>query len=300
MRSPGWRIFAFVLILASSSVFGQAATPITWRALLAAGKVEDARKLCEENARSPIPRTQADGFKCLANVVLQGKDGVAIRANESGGGTIEAGYADDATAQAVKYLTSGIAVTPQDVTIHQGRLWLLMSARRYDEMMAALEESISLYKGKDPTGVWVSYSADLMNAGNHRTAIRSLKLLEEKLPADYRVQGNLSAAYAYNKEDDAALGHARQAVALAPKDPINAWNLGRILEYMNRLTEAEQAYVKALSLEADSFGGKTDPARQCIYAELLVEKLKTPERLCGSPGAGCAAYADRCKKRERD
>lgn len=286
------------LAFACGPAIGQTETPTSWRALLAAGKVEDARKLCEENTRSATPRTQADGFKCLANVVLRGKEGVAIRGNESGGGSIETGYADDATTEAVKYLTSGIAVAPQDVTIHQGRLWLLMSARRYDEMMAALEESMNLYKGKDPTGVWVSYSADLMNAGNYRTAIRLLKFLEEKLPADYRVQGNLSAAYAYNKEDDVALGHARQAVALAPKDPINAWNLGRILEYMNRLTEAEQAYVKALALEADSSGGKIDPARQCIYAELIVDKLKTPDRLCGSPGAGCAAYADRCVKKE--
>ncbi len=265
-----------------------------WQSLLDAGKTAEARTLCTAAIRADERSAIIDGYKCLANVALREGQRIAISSNEIGGGTIGTGHIDKSVDEAIKHLNAGLEIAPQDLSIHQGRLWVLMNAKRYDAMIAALRQSISIYKGSDATEAWIGYSADLFNDGEMSAAIRVLKVLEEIYPRDHRVHGNLSGAYAMLKNDTAGLKHARLAVELAPMDPINTWNLGRILEYMGQYMEAEKHYGNSLKFEAQKNGGRVSDERQCIYAALLSDRLNDKEKLCSPAGRGCKKYDELC------
>ncbi len=270
LKTPSTAVVVLCLLICTSV---HADTKLNWQALLNAGKTGEARKLCNDAVRATESNRKAEGYKCLANIALREGERVAISSNELGGGTLGSGYTDKAVDEALKNLNAGLEIAPQDLSIHQGRLWVLMNARRYEAMIAALRQSISIYKGRDTVGIWISYSADLFNDGQMSAAIRVLKVLEESYPPDHRVQGNLSGAYAMLKDDPVALKHARLAVELAPMDPINTWNLGRILDYMGQYVEAEKHYSNSLKLEAQKSGGRASEDRQCAYAELLADRL---------------------------
>jgi tetratricopeptide (TPR) repeat protein len=283
--------FAILGLFVCTSVFAE--TKLNWQALLDAGNMTEARKSCSEAIRATAPSRKAEGYKCLANIALREGDRLTIAGNELGGAAVRGGYTDKAVNEAIKNLDAGIEVAPQDLSIHQGRLWVLMNARRYDAMIAALRQSISIYKDSDPAGIWISYSADLFNEGQMSAAIRVLKVLEENYPRDFRVHGNLSGAYAMLKNDPVALKHARLAVELAPTDPINTWNLGRILDYMGQYVEAEKHYSNSLRLEAQT-SGRASEERQCVYAELLADRLNDKKKLCSPAGRGCKKFDEWC------
>jgi tetratricopeptide (TPR) repeat protein len=285
-------VFVALTLLLNIAPSAHAQT-LDWQALIDGGRLEEAKKLCPKEIASTDSKRMATGNKCMANVALQEGSAITLNGNEMGGGTMSSGYTDSAVEKALLFLNAGLAADPQDLSIHQGRLWILMTVRRYDAMMAALKNSIATYKGENAVDAWLSYSADMFNDGQMSAAIRLLKELEIHYPEEHRIQGNLAGAYAMLKDDKQALIHGHRAVKLSPDDPINNWNLGRALDYAGEYAEAEKYYTNSLTHEAKR-KGKVDDNRRCILSTLIAEKLKTPEKLCEPTRRGCKKYDEAC------
>jgi tetratricopeptide (TPR) repeat protein len=282
-------VFALLLNIATSTH----AQTLDWQALIADSRLEEAKKLCPKEIASADLKRKAAGNKCMANIALNEGSAISLNSNELGGGTVSSGYTNAAVDKAIAFLNAGLAADPQDLSIHQGRLWVLMTVRRYDAMMDALKNSIVTYKGEKAVDAWLSYSADMFNDGHMSVAIRLLKELEIHYPEEHRIQGNLAGAFAMLKDDKQALVHGRLAVKLSPDDPINNWNLGRTLDYTGEYAEAEKYYTHSLTQEAKR-KGTVDESRRCILSALIAEKLNTPEKLCQPTWRGCKKYDEAC------
>ncbi len=282
-------VFALLLNIATSTH----AQTLDWQALIADSRLEEAKKLCQKEIASTDAKRIASGNKCMANVALGEGSAITLYGKELGGGTLSSGYTNAAVDKAITFLNAGLVADPQDLSIHQGRLWILMTVRRYDAMMDALKNSIATYKGKNAVDAWLSYSADMFNEGQMSAALRLLKELEIHYPEEHRIQGNLAGAYSMLKDDKQAIIHGRLAVKLSPDDPINNWNLGRALDYTGEYAEAEKYYAHSLTQEV-KHKGKVDESRRCILSTLIAEKLNTPEKLCLPTWRGCKKYDDAC------
>jgi tetratricopeptide (TPR) repeat protein len=257
-----------------------------WEKLIDASKTEEARRLCTPWLNSPELVKQAEAHKCLANVVLRGKDNsiVRIEGNDVGGGEMHGGFKDEAIDEALKHLNEAIRLAPQDLSIHQGRLHLLEISMRHEEMAKALDESCTIYQGADALQAWLAYTAELFEAGHHRSSILLLNVLDKHFPNNHEVIGNLGAGYSALKEDDKAIEYLRKAVALAPADPIDTWNLGRLYDYTGKIQLADQWYQKALSLDTDAAQRR---GMACLYAKFVETKLHDAKRACELQKASC-------------
>jgi tetratricopeptide (TPR) repeat protein len=91
------------------------------------------------------------------------------------------------------------------------------------------------------------------------------------------VIGNVGAVHSVLREDAEALKYLKRAVELAPEDPIDTWNLGRLYDFMNKTDLADQWYQKALRLEKNADQLKTN---SCIYGGFLEKKTKQIKRAC--------------------
>jgi Flp pilus assembly protein TadD len=198
------------------------------------------------------------------------------------------GYDDDSASRAVKHLDQAALLAPQDLSIHQGRLHVLMLAARYEDMARSLRESAKLYKGPDALAAWLGYPSQLFDRRQFKPAIALLLVLNELYPDDHRVAGNMSAAYAMIEEDEEALSWANKAVKLAPDDPIDNWNLARIYDYTGKIALADAAYQKSLALQT----GDHRKRSTCVYAEFVQSKKKDSKRACElQKEAGCRTSA---------
>lgn len=254
-----------------------------WQRLVDAGDLEGARALCSRWLQGPGQRARAEAHKCLANVVLADAGALRLEGGaDDGSGRIEAGFAAEPAAQALEHLNRALELTPQDLSLHQGRLHVLMTAGRYHETAAALRDSVERYAGADALEAWLAYSPRFHEAGRYRDGIRFLEVIERRYPDDHRIPANLGAFYALLEEDAKALPYARRAVELRPGDPINNWNLGRLYDYMGEIEAADRYYRKAMKLDAE--GGVVDA---CVYAAFVEERVGDTER-------ACAVRAERC------
>ena len=249
-----------VLVAAFQAQAGGEDPGATWPPLIRAGNYAGAQTLCEGYLTSEDAHTKAEGHKCLANVVLAQQ-------------RTPAGSAD--ARKAVEHLDAALALAPQDLSVHQARLHILMAAQQWAEMEHTLEESIAVYRGPDPVSAWINYPAELFELRKFDRAVSLLRILERHYPEDHRIPGNLSAALAMLKQDDEALQAAQRAVKLAPGDPRDNWNLARIYDYTGKLDLADHAYQKALSLESND---ERRAKGMCVYADFVATKLKDQER----------------------
>ena len=253
------------------------ARPAEWGALVRAHDFEKARALCDGWLSSPDAATKAEAHKCLANVELGAHGEHAVRlGGDDGGGFAAPGYDEAPALRALAHLDAAALLAPGDLSIHQGRLHVLLLAAMYERMIPALLESDLLYPGKDGLDAWLAFSAELFQRRALAAAEAFLLALEKRHPGDHRVAGNLAAVYGMLKRDGEALSWAQRAVKAAPKDPVDAWNLARVLDYMDRLKQADAAYQKALVLQPEAERAKS----ACLYAEFVVTKLKDWRRAC--------------------
>jgi tetratricopeptide (TPR) repeat protein len=279
-------LLATVLGVWTPRCSGQQSTPSDWQTLIKEGKYAEAGKLCTDWLDSSEVAKKAEAHKCLANVALCGKDKevVTVQPDDVGGGSISSTYRSDAVDQALDHLNQALKLAPQDLSIHQGRLHLLRISSRYDEMTKALDESCETYKGADALTAWIAYSAELFEDRHYQAAIAFLEVLDKRYPDSHEVLGNLGAVYAMLKQVDKAIAFLRRAVELAPNDPIDTWNLGRMYDYAGKIELADRWYQKGLSLQ-------TDPEKRrsglCIYAEFVEKKLHETERACGLQKVNC-------------
>jgi tetratricopeptide (TPR) repeat protein len=255
-----------------------------WTKLIDKKDCTQAKDLCTRFSESAILSERVESQKCLANVALCGNDIVFLEGNETGGGSIHGSYKPEAVAEALTHLGHGIELAPQDLTIHLGRLHILEVSGRYEQMVKALDESCTLYHGKDAPNAWLAYAPELADLGQLSAGVDFMKVLDKHYPNNSDIISNIGAFLSMQKEFSKAIPYLQKSVELAPKDPMNAWDLGHAYEYTEQIELADKWYTKALSLpQTQDVPGEA----RCLYAEFVEKKLKDLPRACTLEKANC-------------
>lgn len=268
-----------------------------WGKLLDEKKVAEAQKLCDSLNKSPEIANQVEAQKCFANIALSKGQILSLQGNDIGGGTLGSGYTPEAVDQAIVFLDKGITLAPQDLSIHQGRLWVLESVGRFDQMAKALDESCTIYQGKDALDAWLAYPVELINNGQLQGALALLHVLDKHYPNSHDVIGDMGAALMIWKKDNEALPYLIKAQQLAPNDPIDVWNLGRTYGFMNQNDLAEEWYQKALKL---TMGPEDKKERLCYYSEFVENNLHHSQEACELSTANCTEKRYGCEASSSD
>lgn len=278
----------FVVLLAFGAVSSaQQLKPADWKTLLLDKKdAKAARALCSGFAQAKEIAEQVEAEKCLANVALFGADTVRMEKDESGQVVMHDEYIPAAVDEALQHLNRGIQLAPNDLTIHQGRLHSLEISRRYSEMPKALDESCTIYKGPGVPDAWLDYSSELMNLRQYKAGLELTKVLDSRYPNNPDILGNIGAFLSMLQRDPEAIEYLKRATDLAPKDPINAWDLGREYDYAGQKTLADQWYQKALALDSNPEQRKHE---WCTYAGFVEKELKDLRRACELEKQNCDA-----------
>jgi tetratricopeptide (TPR) repeat protein len=261
-----------------------AQTSSDWGKLLDAKKIKEAEALCTSWSNSPDNGKRVEAEKCLANVELCKGSQLHLMGNDTGGGSLGEGYTPEALKAALAHLDKGLELAPQDLSIHQGRLYILESAGMFDQMDQALEKSISVYKGADALQAWLAFDAELGDMGQARAGLRFAEVLNRHYPNSHDVLGNIGAFHNMLGEHEQALPFEQQAAALAPDDPMDVWNLGWTYNYLGQTAEADKWMSKSMALDPT---GKQAPGSKCLYAEFVEAKLHQPERACTLEKVSC-------------
>lgn len=276
----------FLTVSAVGLCWAQDSKPANWQSFVKGGKCEQAHSLCTTWVTSKDTAKLVEAHKCLANVALCGNENVVtLQANDQGGGELSGTYRSDAIDDAIGHLDKALKLAPQDLSIHQGRLHLLEVSFRYSDMAKALDESCSIYKGPEGVQAWLDYTSELFEDKQFRASLALLDVLNKHYPNSHDVLGNIGAMHLVLREDEQGIAYLRMAVDLAPKDPIDAWNLGRAYDYAEKLELADQWYQKALTLDSDSARRQQN---NCIYASFVEKKLHDPKRACELQRANCS------------
>jgi tetratricopeptide (TPR) repeat protein len=230
----------FGILLASVVCHAQSGKLSDWPNLLKKNEVKAAKSLCNGFVDAKDVAQQVEAQKCLANVALCGNDIVQLEGDASGGGNIHGSYTPEAIDEALAHLDIGLKLAPQDISIHEGRLHLLEVSGRYTAMVKTLDESCSIYKGDDAPDVWIAYSSELADLRQYDTGLAFMKVLDAHYPNNPAILGNIGAFLSYLKRDAEAVPFLERAAEMAPKDPINAWDLGREYDYTGQTALADK------------------------------------------------------------
>jgi tetratricopeptide (TPR) repeat protein len=279
-------IFLFAIFLtAISSGYGQAESISEWTKLIRANNCGQAKQLCAKFVDSSNATERAEAQKCLANVALCGHDVVQLQGDDAGGGTMMGGFTSEAVDEALVHLNQGIQVAPQDLSIHMGRLHILEVSGRYSEMVKALDESCTIYRGSGGVQNWLDYSVELMDLRQYEAGLAFMKVLEKHYLDSPDVLGNIGAFLNLLKKTSESIPYLQRAVQLAPNDPINAWDLGRAYDYDGKIELADAWYQKGISLDSDTERHKRS---SCLYAIFVETKLHDRARACSMERKDCA------------
>ena len=278
--------FVLALICAAVPCAAQSGELSDWGKLLDQNNPNAAKALCSRFVNSSNKAQQVEAQICLANVALAGNSEILLEGDNAGGGNLRSGYKKEAADEAILHLDLALKLAPQDVTIHEGRLHILEVSGRYTEMIKALDESCSVYEGKDAPDVWLAYAPELNDLRQYQVGLDFMKVLDRHYPNNPDVIGNTGAFLNLLKKDDEAIPYLQRAVELAPQDRINAWDLGRAYDYLNQVALADKWYQNALSLPAD----QDQPSDiECLYAQFVETKLHDQARACTLEKKGCKA-----------
>jgi tetratricopeptide (TPR) repeat protein len=277
---------ALAVFCASLACAAQSGNISDWTKLIDGKQCEAAKGLCTEFVDSANIAEQAEAQKCLANVALCGHDIIQLEGDDAGGGNLHGSYTPEAIDEALVHLNLGIKLAPQDLSIHQGRLYLLEISGRYDEMVKALDESSTIYKGKGVPDAWLGYAPEVMDLGQYNAGLELMKVLDKHYPNNPDIIANIGGFLLYLKKTDEAIPYLQKAVELAPQDSLNAWDLGRAYDYSDQIALADKWYQKALSLPP---GQDMESDVPCLYAEFVEEKLKDRPRACTLQKQNCPA-----------
>jgi tetratricopeptide (TPR) repeat protein len=237
----------------------------------------------------------AEAHKCLANVELHAARTIQIQGDKTGG-FIGGGYRGPGVAAALAHLDAGIALSPDDLTIHQGRLHVLFASASYGRMAPALQDSLSRYHGPDALDEWLAYSGELDDARANEAAVEFMRVLSRHYPNDHRVAANLGAFLKRTGHAEEGLSLMEKAVALAPDDAYDNWNLGLILADGGQLDRAEAHLRRGLA----AAGADDRDSMACGLGLFLEEKRGNPPEACTLEKKSCPAEERKaCGKRPR-
>lgn len=270
-------------LCAVASVAQGSASEPEWGRLLDANKPDQAQLLCEGMTHSSDLGQRVEAQKCLANVALC-RGATTMLAGDPSGGVLRSSYTREAADVALQHLNEGIRLAPQDISIHMGRLHVLEVTGRFDEMVKALEETLSVYKGADAMHEFLQYVPELWDMRAVPQALSFSLVLDRHFPNEHEIIGNIGALYNALGDQERALPYLRRAVELDPKDAMDAWNLGWALKAMNRNQEADLWMRKSMQLHPDATGMED---RACLYARFVETNLKQRERACALERKSC-------------
>ena len=256
-----------------------------WMHLIQTQKCQQAKTLCTPYVHANSVATQVEAQKCLANVSLCGADAVHLQRGKGKTIYLSDSYIPAAVDASLKHLNIALKLAPQDITIHEGRLHVLEIAGRYKQMAEALDQSCSIYKGKDAPQVWFAYPVELENQGHYKAAMKLTAVLYKHYPNSPDVVANMGAFTAVYGDPSAAIPYLLKAVKLAPNDPINTWDLARAYDLTNQIQLANHWYQKGLALQK---GKPAYKASSCIYGHFVGKKLHNKTRACQLETANCA------------
>ncbi len=133
------------------------------------------------------------------------------------------------------------------------------NAARYDEAVAAFEHALRL----DPTYQFARFDLGraLLARSDGAAAIEVLRGYLESAPDDLDAWGSLGSAALLEGRYDVAERAFRRVLATRRRDAISWYNLGLALEYTDRPSEAENAYVQALFLDSSLVAAAAGLAR---------------------------------------
>lgn len=256
-----------------------------WPKLIDQKDAKSAKALCSEFVDSKDIAQQVEAQKCLANAALCGNDVILLEGDNAGGGNLRGGYKAEAVDEALVHLDSGLRLAPQDLTIHMGRLHVLEVSGRYSQMVDALDESCTVYKGKDIPEEWLAYAPELNDLRQYEAGLEFMKVLDKHYPNNPEVLGNIGAFLSELKRSAEAIPYLQKASNIAPRDPINAWDLGRAYDYTDQLEQADKWYKRGLALMTDPVQRK---GSSCLYAEFIEKKLHDRTKACPLEKKDCS------------
>jgi tetratricopeptide (TPR) repeat protein len=290
---------AVIPALFLASHFNLAAqTPVqplsNWPSLIDQHKCLEAERLCSPFLSSEETAEKVEAHKCLANADLCGHDLISLQGDDKGGGTLGSGYQPEAADKALKHLNAALKLAPQDLSLHQARLHILEVSGRYQYMLNALDESCDLYHGQDGLAAWLTYSSELAELGQLDYGLQFMQILERHFPNSPDVIANIGAFLSMQAKSAEAIPYLEKAAALAPNDPINAWDLGRAYDGQDQTALADRWYQKGLALESALKSQDKSHSEQlrdapCLYARFVEEKLHDQQRGCSLQKASCPA-----------
>jgi tetratricopeptide (TPR) repeat protein len=134
----------------------------------------------------------------------------------------------------------------------------------------AIDESVALLEQllKDhPTHShgWVALGVAEARRNNDKAAIEALRMAVALNPQDGYSHKNLGAILARSGSREGSIRHLKLATQLLPSDPTTWLNLGLTLEDDDKLEEADEAYLKVLTLDpTGQLGQRAEKGRSQI------------------------------------
>lgn len=280
-------LFALFLTSSALAMSTQKDFAHQWEPLIEAGNVKDAGSLCRGWLKQrKDDAALAEAHKCLANVELAGAQSIQI-----GKESLAPGFAGPAVDRALAHLDEALKLAPQDLSIHQGRLHVLLRSGRFDELDRALEKSLSMRPPSSSLETWLPYADELRGMGEVEAGLNFSLVLAKHFPKDYRAVGNVGAFLAALHRDDEAIVYTKKAVQLKPDDPIDLWNLGILYDATRKFDLADNIFRESLRFETDD---ETRKDHYCRYAEFLAQKRHQRKAACEIEKKNCPQDAPDC------
>jgi len=254
------------LLLATTITAADAKTQ--WQKLTRASETAKAKALCTQWMTSTDAKVVSQAHQCLASLALA-QAHVPELAYGNRGGFIGEGFGGPHVDEALGHLEKAMALTPNDLSVHQGLTFLLTHSGHLSDAPRALEKSLAVYHGADALQDWLSYASELADRGAYATGVAYMRVLEKKYPDNPDVVANVGAFLFMDGKYADALPYVKRGAELAPNDPINIWNLGRIYDRLGNNELAEKNYRKGMKLETDAAALRD---KKCTFAEFLEKR----------------------------
>lgn len=258
-----------------------------WHNLISAGKLDQVEKKCSEWLKASTNDLISEGHQCLSSLELRKAlkpEMLSPMADEAGGGEIRPGLDFSGINRSIEHLNEAARLTPEDLEVHKGRLFVMFNFGFPSLAPEALEKSLKAVKEKPPIDIWFAYAPIIQERRLYKSGVEYFKVLEKYYPNEPRVVINIGAFYTLLKDDQNALTYSLKAVSMNPKSFNANWNLGRLYDYMQKITEADEYYSKAMSLLPPNEGPRNE---FCAYADFLEQKLKNPNKAAEIRKRGC-------------
>jgi tetratricopeptide (TPR) repeat protein len=162
--------------------------------------------------------------------------------------------------QALTLLGKAARLAPRIAEVRRNYANALAASRQFEP--AVLEYEAVLKLEPRSAADWSRLGTTLSSLGRHEAAAKAfaaaLTYLAAKSPDRIGALRRLGLAQWKSGDGKAALETWRKALALDPRQPDVAFNLGEVLKQLGRIAEAEAAYRQALAIKPDDVAALTN------------------------------------------